>query len=110
MPSSPNLPSSAADAEFAEPAASLAEGGAPLAGAVSPSAPPGEETLEAVAAEGAAAGSTPPPAEATAPVGLEEGLPIDSVLMVVGVVLAVAGGLLLLLAWLSRRSADPLLR
>jgi hypothetical protein len=101
---------SAAEAEFAEPAASLAEGSVPLAGVMSPSAPPGEAPLAAVAADGAAAGSTPRPAEATAPVGLEEGLPIESVLMVVGVVLALAGGLLLLLAWLSRRSADPLLR
>jgi hypothetical protein len=100
----------AADAELAEPAASLAEGSVPLAGVMSPSAPPGEAPLAAVAADGAAAGSTPRPAEATAPVGLEEGLPIESVLMVVGVVLALAGGLLLLLAWLSRRSADPLLR
>jgi hypothetical protein len=63
-----------------------------------------------VAAEGAAAGSTPRPTEATALVEREDGLPIESVLMVVGVVLALAGGLLLLLAWLSRRSTDPLLR
>ena len=101
---------SAADAEFAEPTASAAEVGAPLAGAMSPSAPPGEAPLAAVAAEGAAAGSTPRPAEATSLVESDDGLPIESILMVVGVVLALAGGLLLLMAWLSRRSADPLLR
>ncbi|HZV99980.1 MAG TPA: hypothetical protein VFF55_00340, partial [Candidatus Deferrimicrobium sp.] len=101
---------SAADAELAEPAAGAAEVGAPLAGAMSPSAPPGEVPLAAVAAEGAAAGSTPRPAEATSLVESDDGLPIESILMVVGVVLALAGGLLLLMAWLSRRSTDPLLR
>ncbi len=101
---------SAADAELAEPAASAAEVSAPLAGAMSPSAPPGEVPLAAVAAEGAAAGSTAPPAEATSLVESDDGLPIESILMVVGVVLALAGALLLLMAWLSRRSADPLLR
>ena len=101
----------AAATVLSEPAASAAEGGAPLAaGAVPPTAPPGEAPLAAVAAEGAAAGSTPRPTEATALLESEDGLPIESVLMVVGVVLALAGGLLLLLAWLSRRSTDPLLR
>ena len=101
----------AAATVLSEPAASAAEGGAPLAaGAVSPTAPPGEAPLAAVTAEGEAAGSTSRPAEATALVESEDGLPIESVLMVVGVVLALAGGLLLLLAWLSRRSTDPLLR
>jgi hypothetical protein len=104
-------PAAGADALLSEPAASAAEEGAPLAaGAMSPSTPPGEAPLAAVAADGAAVGSTPRPAEATALVEGDDGLPIESVLMVVGVVLAVAGGLLLLLAWLSRRSADPLLR
>lgn len=100
----------AADAEFAEPATGAAEGGAPLAGATPPSAPPGVAPLAAVEAEGAAAGGTPRPAEATALLESDDGLSVESVLMVVGVVLALAGGLLLLLAWLSRRSADPLLR
>ena len=100
----------AADAELAEPAAGATEGGAPVAGAMSPTVPPGEAPLAAVTAEGEAAGSTSRPAEATALVESEDGLPIESVLMVVGVVLALAGGLLLLLAWLSRRSTDPLLR
>lgn len=35
---------------------------------------------------------------------------IEAVLMVVGLVLALAGALLLLLMWLARRSTDPLLR
>ena len=100
----------AADAELAEPAAGATEGGAPVAGAMSPTVPPGGAPLAAVTAEGEAAGSTSRPAEATALVESEDGLPIESVLMVVGVVLALAGGLLLLLAWLSRRSTDPLLR
>jgi hypothetical protein len=61
-------------------------------------------------ATGAGAGSTPRPAETTALLESDDGLSVESVLIVVGVVLALAGGLLLLLAWLSRRSADPLLR
>ena len=100
----------AAATVLAEPAAGATEGGAPVAGAMSPTVPPGGAPLAAVTAEGEAAGSTSRPAEATALVESEDGLPIESVLMVVGVVLALAGGLLLLLAWLSRRSTDPLLR
>ena len=34
----------------------------------------------------------------------------ESILVILGVVLAVTGGGLLLLTWLSRRAADPLLR
>ena len=100
----------AAGAESAEPATGAAEGSAPLAGAMPPSVPPGEAPLAAVVAEDPASGSTPRPAEATALLESDDGLSVESVLMVVGVVFALAGGLLLLLAWLSRRSADPLLR
>jgi hypothetical protein len=101
---------SAADAESAGPATGADEGGAPLAGAMPPSVPPVEAPLAAVVAEDQAAGSTVRPAEATTLAEGDGGLSVESVLMVVGVVLALAGGLLLLLAWLSRRSADPLLR
>ena len=37
-------------------------------------------------------------------------LPLESVLVGLGVLLALVGAILLLLTWLSRRAADPLLR
>jgi NADPH:quinone reductase-like Zn-dependent oxidoreductase len=49
-------------------------------------------------------------AVATAPTTPDAGLGLESILVVIGAALAVAGAILLLLAWLARRSADPLLR
>jgi hypothetical protein len=40
----------------------------------------------------------------------DDGLPIESLLLLVGVGLALLGGLLLLLTWWARRASDPLLR
>ena len=40
----------------------------------------------------------------------DDGLPIESILLLVGVGLALLGGLLLLLTWWARRASDPLLR
>jgi hypothetical protein len=40
----------------------------------------------------------------------QQALPVESLLLLVGALLALAGGGLLLLAWLARRRTDPLLR
>jgi hypothetical protein len=41
---------------------------------------------------------------------VDDGLPIESILLLLGVGLALLGGLLLLLTWWARRASDPLLR
>ena len=79
-------------------------------------APRDDETLraKAMAAEPAAgavdAGSTPPPGAVAAAVEGEGSMSLESTLVILGIVLVVTGGGLLLLTWLSRRAADPLLR
>jgi hypothetical protein len=55
-----------------------------------------------------AAGSADP--ELLAEVPLDDGLDVASLLLVGGVGLLLAGGLLLAMAWLARRARDPLLR
>lgn len=48
--------------------------------------------------------------DATAVLPVDSGVDLEDLLIVVGFGLAVAGGLLLILAWLVRRTRDPLLR
>jgi len=49
-------------------------------------------------------------AEVLPEVAHDDGLPIESILLLIGVGLALLGGLLLLLTWWARRASDPLLR
>jgi hypothetical protein len=98
-------------AASAAAAAPMAADAAPIADAA-PAASPGavaEASLAAVAVGGTATDSVPGAAVATSVVD-DQGLSPESVLMAAGLVLAVAGAILLLLTWLSRRMVDPLLR
>jgi len=71
--------------------------------------------LERVGADGAADLPAEPESAAADPaagstVAVDEGLSVENVLVVVGLVLALGGAIVLLLVWVSRRAADPLLR
>ena len=99
-----------AKALAAQPAASAAAGAAPMAAApletVSEQAPPAALAAEASAENGQVAEE---PATESAVVD-GSGLPVETVLLTLGAILALAGALLLGLAWLARRTTDPLLR
>ena len=94
-----------------EPGTGAADAGLPLAGAAAPSpAGAADAPLEALAVGEAATDGAA--AAAAGPAQLDTGgsLTLESVLVGLGVLLAVVGAILLLLTWLSRRAADPLLR
>jgi hypothetical protein len=93
-------PPRSSDGELPAPGESSAEATLAPGGAVAP--PSRDETAPSVA-DGLAATST---GETAA----EDGMDVARFLIPAGIVLAAAGLVLLVLAWLSRRAADPLLR
>ncbi len=89
------------DAAFAEDSAVVAEDAAITEG--EPGALANDTDIDGTA-------STEPSAQELLAAPSDDGLSPESLLLVVGVALALAGGLLLLLVWLARHQRDPLLR
>ena len=100
-----------AKALVVEPGTGAADAGLPLAGAAAPSeAQAADAALEALAVEEAATRGATPAGAGSAELDAGGSRSLESVLVGLGGLLAVIGAILLLLTWLSRRAADPLLR
>jgi hypothetical protein len=99
VPQAAGAPNVAADAAALS---SLAEAGLPSAAAA-------EAPLQMMLASPAAGDQGATNATA-APISGQQSLPVESLLLVAGALLALVGAGLLLLAWLARRRSDPLLR
>ena len=94
-----------------EPGTDAADVSQPLAGAAAPSqAGAAEAPLEALAVEEAVTDGATPAAAGSTELDGGGSCSLESVLLGIGALLAVVGAILLLLTWLSRRAADPLLR